>query len=172
MSHKIIFVDDDSMILELLENLFQNESYEVVVSDSPLIALEKIRSTDFSVIGSDYSMPNMNGAEFLREVKVIRPNAVRILFSGQATVLNLADAVNFGEVSRIVLKPWINDHLLWEIHRAIEQYEINVELSKLKKLTRKFAYFYQEITKVKDRIINLAEVEDQELATKLKDLFR
>ena len=75
---KILIVDDDQEIAELLEIYVKNEGYEPVVASDGREALTKIRtSTDIGLIILDIMMPEMSGTEVLKEVR--KDNSVPIL---------------------------------------------------------------------------------------------
>lgn len=75
---KILIVDDDQEIAELLEIYVKNEGYEPVVASGGREALTKIRtSPDIGLIILDIMMPEMSGTEVLKEVR--KDNSVPIL---------------------------------------------------------------------------------------------
>ena len=83
---RIVFVDDEPMILAGLQNLLrkQRKQWEMVFVESGETALEKMREVPFDVIVSDMRMPRMDGATLLKEVQRLYPNVVRIVLSGHA----------------------------------------------------------------------------------------
>ena len=75
---KILIVDDDQEIAELLEIYVKNEGYEPVVASDGREALSKIRTNpDIGLIILDIMMPEMSGTEVLKEVR--EDNSVPIL---------------------------------------------------------------------------------------------
>jgi CheY-like chemotaxis protein len=60
---------------------------------------------------SDMRMPEMDGTQLLRKVKVIAPDAVRIMLTGDADVLSAVSAVNEGSIFRFLTKPCNKDTL-------------------------------------------------------------
>nr|CCC56746.1 response regulator [Weissella thailandensis fsh4-2] len=75
---KILIVDDDQEIAELLEIYVKNEGYEPVVASDGREALSKIRTNpDIGLIILDIMMPEMSGTEVLKEVR--KDNSVPIL---------------------------------------------------------------------------------------------
>ncbi len=69
-------------------------------------------------------MPNMNGVEFLREVRTRWPDTVRIVLSGYADTASIVSAINEGEIYRFIPKPWNDDDLKVTIANAIERYHL------------------------------------------------
>jgi len=72
---KVLVLDDDRDITLLTRSALTMHGYTVVESNHPLEALELVRSQDFDVILVDIMMPDIDGIEFLRRVKQIRPDA-------------------------------------------------------------------------------------------------
>src|SRR4030095_9888466 len=77
---RILIVDDERSIRELLEIFLRKEGYEVQTAPSVSDALSVIKSTEFDLIFSDIRMPDMTGIDLLRTV---RTNG----FSGQFILL-------------------------------------------------------------------------------------
>src|SRR5437899_9287303 len=65
---KILIVDDDRSIRELLEILLKNEGLTVTSAAGAEEGLAQAKATEFDVVISDLKMPNMSGIEFLREL--------------------------------------------------------------------------------------------------------
>ena len=83
---RVIFVDDESFALEVLQRVFEplrNEWHmEFVTSGAD--ALVRLEDLKFDAIVSDLKMPNMNGAELLEKVADQHPTVSRIILSSQA----------------------------------------------------------------------------------------
>ena len=76
---------------------------------------------EFAVVISDMQMPEMNGAEFLEQVKKRWPRTVRILLTGHADMEAAAQAVNKGDLFRFLLKPCTAEDLRQAIQEACEK---------------------------------------------------
>src|SRR5207253_3703995 len=78
---RLLFVDDEPFVLRALKRTFELEGFEVVTTLKPAEALEMLRGGggQFVVIGSDYRMPDMNGAEFLQQARELSPQSYRLL---------------------------------------------------------------------------------------------
>lgn len=73
-------------------------------------ALARARAADVAVVVADFRMPKMNGIAFLREMRTLRPLAVRLMLTASADVDTAVMAVNSAELFRYIRKPW--DHSL------------------------------------------------------------
>gem|GEM_PF-41141 len=117
---RILCVDDEPGVRRAVERLLLDENWEILSASSGPEGLEVLeRAGVVHAVLADYRMPGMNGAEFLREVRRRRPEAVRILFSGYADAAALAAAINEGRVFRFVPKPWDDEELRAALAEAV-----------------------------------------------------
>jgi putative nucleotidyltransferase with HDIG domain len=124
VSNTVLFVDDETGILNAMKRLFAEDDVEVVLAESAASALEVIRSRQVSVIVSDNLMPNMNGIEFLQRARQIVPDSIRILLTGYADMRSAIDAINKGEVYRFITKPWDNDDIKTTVLEAVNRFNV------------------------------------------------
>ena len=119
--HKILLVDDDENILFAYQRNLRTK-FHVSISTSAVEALGMIaNNNDFAVVISDFNMPGMKGVEFLSKVKEISPDSVRILLTGYADVKTSIDAVNKGNIYRLLTKPCPQEILLQTIYQAVQK---------------------------------------------------
>jgi serine/threonine-protein kinase len=115
---RVLFVDDEERILTALRALFRN-TYHVFTAENGALALEFVKRFGIHVVVSDQRMPNMVGVDFLRQVKEISPNAVRLLLTGYSDLAAIVGSINDGEVFRFVKKPWDNEEIQKTIADAV-----------------------------------------------------
>lgn len=127
MKHTILCVDDEIDNVDSLERLFRRK-YRVLKSTSATEALELLKSQAVTVIISDQRMPNLTGVELLAESIKYHPDAIRILLTGYTDIDSVVAAINSGQIYRYVTKPWDPVDLANAIDKAVERYEIGVEL--------------------------------------------
>ena len=102
---RVLCVDDEPNILRALSWLLRKE-FQVVTAGSAKEGLSLAMTGDFDVIVSDHRMPEMSGVEFLSQVKMIAPRAMRILLTGYSDMQAVIQSVNESEIFRFVSKPW------------------------------------------------------------------
>jgi len=123
MKAKILFVDDEEMILHSLKRLLFKEPYDCYFANSGARGLELMEENNFCVIVSDMRMPKMDGVSFLKEARKKQPDAVRMVLSGYSEAETIMDAVNEGSIWRFIVKPWDKNEFRISISNALEIYE-------------------------------------------------
>src|SRR5210317_712133 len=70
MIPKLLAVDDEILILELLEEILtEDQLFQVVKQPDAKAALELIKNEEFKLILLDFRMPSMNGDQFVKELR-------------------------------------------------------------------------------------------------------
>jgi CheY-like chemotaxis protein len=121
---QILCVDDEVRVIEGLALLLRKE-YDVQLATSATEGLQKLASlTNLAVVISDMRMPGMDGASFLREVMLRRPDATRILLTGEAGRDGAIRAVNEGQIFRFLTKPCPVEQLKQAIEAGVVQHRL------------------------------------------------
>jgi YesN/AraC family two-component response regulator len=84
MKPRILFVDDDPLVLQSIERALHPlwQEWEIRCVQSGEAALENLAQEPFDVVVSDIQMPGMNGSQLLARVQKHYPNIARIVLSG------------------------------------------------------------------------------------------
>ena len=115
----ILCVDDEVNILEGLQDNLRRK-FKVHTASSGTEGLAVLKSEGpFPVVISDMRMPEMNGAEFLSQVRNLYPDSMRILLTGQSDIESAISAVNEGQIFRFLTKPCETDNLVSVIQLAL-----------------------------------------------------
>ena len=121
---KVLFVDDEKAILKAFK-LNLGRKYSVFIAESGSEGLRIIEEDGpFEVIVSDFSMPGMNGADFLEKVREQNKEVVTILLTGQANFDDLCEVVRRGEIFRLLGKPCSPEALDENLQQAFRQYQL------------------------------------------------
>jgi response regulator RpfG family c-di-GMP phosphodiesterase len=124
MNRKILFVDDDLNILSGYKRALRKD-FDIYTAEGGLEALSIINTeSEFAVIISDMRMPGMDGIQFLRRVKEITPNSVRMMLTGNADQQTAIEAVNQGSIFRFMNKPCSPETFAEIISAGLEQYRL------------------------------------------------
>jgi len=81
---KILFVDDEEMVVDLNKELLEGLGYRVFAETDPLKAIEAFRkdSESFDLVITDKTMPHMTGFDVAQEIRNIRPEIPVVICSG------------------------------------------------------------------------------------------
>lgn len=134
---KVLFVDDESNILQSVRRVMRKANVEVETTTSPEEAIQMAGETIFAVVVSDQRMPKMGGVEVLEKIRSVSPDTVRIILTGYADVKAATDAINKGAVWRYLNKPWDDDELRVCVKQGVDQFLLIQENRRLQELTQK-----------------------------------
>ncbi len=110
--YSVLILDDEEIVTKTLSTYLTLETdYDVYTFQSPKEALKALNKKPTDVIISDFFMPEMNGLEFLAEVKKIYPASTCILLTGYADKENAIRAINEVGIFQYIEKPWDNENL-------------------------------------------------------------
>jgi len=160
--HTVLFVDDEVNILKAVQRLLRQEPTRVLCAARGAEALELLEHNSVQVVVTDQRMPEMSGVELLAAVRERHPDVVRMMLTGY-TEMNIAvEAINRGEIYRLITKPWNDEELKATIRQACDHYELKQEIKRLNQVTREQNFKLQDMNrnleqKVRERTKQLAE---------------
>jgi len=116
---RILIVDDDSDMRRMLRFVLQRSGHETDEAEDGTEGLRKAVSGTYDAAVVDYQMPPPDGLELLGRLRDLQPRCVRILTSGALDLPIVMHAINRGEVSRVVEKPFSRQTILDAIDDAV-----------------------------------------------------
>jgi DNA-binding response OmpR family regulator len=93
---KILVVDDEKAILNLLKQAFSRAGFEVRPAESAEEAAKIMAQEDITVMFLDLNLPGMNGMDLCRRIKKDKPMAIVFAVTGYASLFELADCREAG----------------------------------------------------------------------------
>jgi len=150
--HCVLFVDDEVNILRALQRLLRSEGLKVLTATRAAEALQILAEHPAQVVVSDQRMPEGNGVDLLATVRERHPDVVRLLLTGFTEIGVAVDAINRGQVYRLITKPWNDDELRATLRQAFDHWELKNEVRRLDRLTR------QQNTELQDLNRNLEAI--------------
>lgn len=152
---KIVVVDDERIVTSAFSTLLKVEGFsDALFFNNPKEALEFLKTNTPDLVISDFLMPEMNGLEFLREVKILYPEVSKILLTGYADKENAIRAINEIGLYRYIEKPWNNDDLIINIKNGIERSYL---LSQLRQKIEELEIAKKELEKYSHNLEQLVE---------------
>lgn len=120
---KILYVDDEEINLELLQLTFMDE-LEVLTATSARKGLEILeRDPEIRIIISDLKMPEMNGLDFIKEIKMRHQDNICMLLTGFMESEIMMEGFNKELIFRYIMKPWKKNILMEAIDQAYDRLE-------------------------------------------------
>lgn len=123
--YKILYVDDEAANLTSFKYCF-DELFDVVTAPSGDAALALMATTPMAVLLADQRMPGMSGVELCRVVRERHPDVVRVIVTAYSDVTAAVAAINAGQVSRYLFKPWREEQMAEVLRAAIEAHQLGV----------------------------------------------
>ena len=93
---RILIVDDEKDVREVLRDFFEMEGFEVFEAVEGKSAVEIAREHPLDVVLTDLRMPGTDGFSVLKEIRHIRPEAAVLIFSGYASPADASEALKLG----------------------------------------------------------------------------
>ncbi len=133
----ILIVDDELMILNALERLFRRYKFRIFVAQSGEEGLKVLQNEQIAVVISDMTMPEMDGATFLKKVADSWPETIRISLTGHSDMQGTIDVVNNAGIFRYISKPWDDNELIENIEHAFSIFHTQEHKNLAQEKTRK-----------------------------------
>jgi len=122
VNQKILFVDDEPTVLDGYRRLLGRE-FDIATASGGQDALTILRKDGpFAVVVADLKMAGMDGVQFLKHVRHITPNTIRLMLTGHPDLNCAVDAINESAIFRFLTKPCDKEVLINAISTALAQY--------------------------------------------------
>ena len=124
ISRKVLFVDDEILLLEGIKRQLRRE-LDITVALGGETGLAVLTDQGpFAVVVSDYNMQGMDGIDFLNAVYQKYPQTVLIMLTGRAELDIAVNALHKAHISRFLNKPCSKEMLLETLQDGLEQYRL------------------------------------------------
>lgn len=123
-NYKILAVDDDQIIREMLQITLESGGYQVRLAANGNEAIEALENENFDVVITDLQMGDPDGFAVLRKVKDLTPLTKGIVITGNQDVSSAIEAIRIG-VDDYFIKPFSPNELVDSVRKSIEHMEIN-----------------------------------------------
>src|SRR5579871_422951 len=117
---RILIIDDDMDMCNLLSRFLQKKGFETDASHSGNKGIAKFKESRFDVVLCDFRLGDKEGREVLKEIKQIDPYAIVIIITGYSDIKTAVDVIKSGAFDYIT-KPLIPEEVLNVISRSLAQ---------------------------------------------------
>lgn len=118
MQIRVLVVDDEQDICDMLRMLLSREGYEVTTCTEPTKVMDILHASDFHLVILDIAMPEKSGIQVLEDIRKEDSDIAVIMATGTATVDNAVAALKL-QVSDYVQKPFKAETFLQAVSNAL-----------------------------------------------------
>jgi signal transduction histidine kinase len=119
MAGKLLFIDDEEIVLRSCKRIFSREGVTIETAMSGEEGLAKARAADYDVVVTDLKMPGIGGMDVLRTLKKEQPDVIVVIFTGYANVETARDALKNGAFDYIP-KPFTPNEIKDVVQNALK----------------------------------------------------
>jgi DNA-binding NtrC family response regulator len=141
-------VDDDSLVLDFLQEYLKRGEYKIMASCSGEEAIDSLTRTPADIVLVDLKMPGLDGLQTIEKIAKIDPDIVTILMTGFPTLDSSVKAIRLG-ASDYILKPFKLDEVDLAIKNAVHEHEVRQEM---KNLRQRVIELENSVSEKKDQI--------------------
>jgi two-component system response regulator GlrR len=156
---KILAVDDDRSLLELLKIRLESLGYEVVTAFKEEDAIEAVKSQVFDLSIVDLQLLRQDGISLMEDLHLILPEMPVIILTGYGSIENAVEAMKKGAYSYLT-KPFDPRDLILQIEKAIENRRLASEVKRLRGLLEQ-KYSFDNIVTRSERMERVLEIVSQ-----------
>ncbi len=118
-SGKILVVDDDSNLLEIIKMRLESSDYEVITVQDEEDALKAVKEQAFDLSIIDLQLKERDGISVMEDVHKITPEIPVIILTAYGSIENAVEAMNKGAYDYMT-KPFDSGELLFQIKKALK----------------------------------------------------
>jgi two-component system response regulator GlrR len=155
-SAKILVVDDDTNLLELVRMRLESAGYDVSAILEGVDAIAAVKTQPFDLCLLDLMLADGDGISLMQEIHGITPNLPAIILTAHGTIEGAVEAMRKGAYSYLT-KPFEPQDMLLQIERALDHRRLNSEIQRLKGLLEE-TYNFSNIIARSSRMRSVLDV--------------
>ncbi len=128
---RILAVEDDALVRRCIRRILARKGHEVIEAAHGPEGLRHASEQSFDVALVDYNLPIIDGVEVLQRLRELQPGCLRVLVTGQLDLPMVVGAVNRGEITRVIEKPFKSRALVDAVNEVIRTREIMKDVMKV-----------------------------------------
>ncbi len=129
---KILIVDDEASIRDVLRLMLEGEGYQVAEASSGEMALRLLGRDDYDLVLTDLKMEPMSGMELLKRIKPAHPHTDVMMMTAFGSIDSAVEAMKLGACD-YVTKPFQHDELLIRVWNVLEKKKLRKEVELLRR---------------------------------------
>ena len=131
MSQRILIVEDEAPMCELLLSVFSEKGYDVEACQNGEAAVIRLEERDYALVITDIKLPGMSGLELLARIRVDWPDVAVVIMTAFSSISSAVEAMKLGAEDYIG-KPFQLDELAITVEKALERRSLRREVRELR----------------------------------------
>src|SRR5574340_917321 len=153
---KILVIDDDPNLLEVLKVRVESADYEVFTAVKEEVAIEAAKTQTFDLAIVDLQLTRGSGIALMKELHLLLPDMPAIILTAHGTIESAVEAMKQGAYSYIT-KPFNARDLLLQIEKALENRVLKTEIKRLRSFLKE-KYDFENIVARSDKMQEVLEI--------------
>jgi signal transduction histidine kinase len=159
MNHKLLVVDDEKDIRELLSRVLSRiGGFQVELAENGEEGLQKISNDSYDLVLTDLKMPKVDGLQLVNEIARIKPETLTVLMTGHGSVDSALEAMKRG-ASDYLTKPLNLEELIIRLHKVLEEKQRFVSLKGYAAELEKANEELRKVDQIKSEFVSIASHE-------------
>jgi len=154
---KILLVDDEILVCDVLAETLRQKGFEVVTADNGQKALDLFKEASFDMLITDMKMPGLTGIELLKKAKELNPSLLVVIITAYGSIENAVEAMRLGAF-HYLLKPFTADAILAIIEKGKEHVSLVAENHYLRQDSRPYLDIIGESPAIKQVLADVERV--------------
>ncbi|MFZ0388986.1 MAG: response regulator [Calditrichia bacterium] len=150
----ILVVEDEEIIRMMFKQSFEKWGFQVDSAEDGRDALQKCQEKTYQMVVTDLNMPNLDGMELLKRIKVKWPFIEVVVITGFATIESAIEAMKLGAYD-FILKPVNFEHVQFTVNKCFQKIAAEAENSELRQLNARLT----ELNELKDKFLYITNHE-------------
>ncbi len=156
---KLLIVDDDQNLLDLLQLRLESEGHEVIATAREEEAIEAAKDQIFDLSIVDLQLAHLNGISLMNDLHLIQPEMPVIILTGYGSIESAVEAMRKGAFNYLT-KPFEPEDLLLQVERALENRRLTSEVKRLEGLLEE-RYGFDQIVARSQKMQKVLEMVSQ-----------
>jgi two-component system, NtrC family, response regulator AtoC len=131
MNHRVLLVDDDASMCELLQARLSKRGFAPEYRTSGEAALQALAESDFEVVVTDISMPGLSGIELCERIVANHPNVPVVVVTAFGSLDTAIAAIRAGAYD-FINKPFEIEEMVFALQRAVQNRSLREEVKRLR----------------------------------------
>jgi cyclic di-GMP phosphodiesterase len=126
LQNRLLIVDDEEMIRNLLSSSLSREGYRCVQTGSYEEAISSLQTTAFDLALLDIMMPGLSGVDLLKEMKTSYPDTAVLMVTAQTDMDTAMDCIHRG-ADDYIIKPFSIERIVLTVKNSLEKRRLQLE---------------------------------------------